>query len=184
MASEWITIAKISGVSSNPLRTMFKVWKTQEPDYDRNKRNEKLEAETQGLFERIRAHALKPPVLHYQEYGDMWSFRFALLDEAFPKRDPPIVVTSHGITAACYEMQNHHTLAKHLKKKLKSKIQYAETRYFLESIFRACESWTSHKKIDKQAVILALFKVIDESIDDAEVVASMKKIPKWIEDSK
>ena len=79
MASQRLTIAKISGRAAELALDRFAFWASQRSTNDRTEWGpyqwpESVRSEADKWFEQLRQNSLSVPVLFYAEYNDYWSF--------------------------------------------------------------------------------------------------------------
>jgi len=79
MATQRITIAKISGVSSKQVFSLFSDWeKTRQADdedeWSANQWPSSIRESVDRFVEKIKERACTPPITFFSEYVDLWSF--------------------------------------------------------------------------------------------------------------
>jgi hypothetical protein len=181
VASQRITVAKIGGVAADELLQRFRAWfaarQTDDPnEWSSEQWPQGVRKQADDFADRLRAHALALPVVHFIEWADMWSsgdlFGRWLTP---PKGVKPLAVYADRFELFAYELPDGGSLSQRLASL--GPQQWEESNWFAGRLREALDSW--HELVER-AVIVVLRQVVQGSVLDEEVNASLKCVPDWL----
>jgi hypothetical protein len=181
LASQRITIAKVAGLSAEVALQRLGGWSAARQVDDPNLWSseqwpEQVRQEADDFAERVRAHGLTPPVLHFIEWADLWSM--GDLFERWltpPGSPPPIAVYANRFDMFAYGLPDGGHLGEYLAGA--GPQQWTETDWFIGRLREAVEAW---QELVQRAALIVLRYVADASATDEEVEASLHITPAWL----
>jgi len=181
VASQRITIAKIGGVSADAVLRRLREWsavrQSDEPnEWSSEQWPQDVRRQADDFADRLRANASAPPVVHYVEWVDMWSMG-DLFGHWLTPRDKLILlaVYSDQYEIFGYALPDGGRLSRRLASR--GSQQWDEAEWFAERLSEAVAAW---QKLIDRSVIIVLRRVVQGSITDEEVTASLKCVPEWL----
>jgi hypothetical protein len=169
MAAQRFTIAKLGGAAGEALLGRLSKWAAT-PD---------VRGKTGRLAGQLRANAFTPPVLHFVEWVDLWSMS-DLIERWLTPPDcaPPLVVYWDQFELYGYRLPDGGRLARHLAGA--GPQQFVESDWFVARLREAVKAW---QELVEQAAVVVLREVVDVSVADEEVIASLADVPPWLTES-
>jgi hypothetical protein len=181
MASQCITIAKIGGISGDVVLQRFREWsaarQTDDPSLSSPEQwPENLRKEADEFAERLRAHGFAPPVVHFVEWSDTWSMGDLFKRWLTPADGPmPYAMHANLYEIFAYGLPDENRLGHYLASA--GPQQWTETDWFVRRLHEAVEAWEA--RVDR-AVIVVLRRVVDGSVLDEQVTASLQNAATWL----
>lgn len=181
MASQRITIAKLAGVSADLVLKRFGRWSAARKADDPNLRSseqwpDSVRREADEFADRLRAHGLAPPVLHFVEWADRWSMGDLFSHWLTPPGGAaPLSVLANRYELFAYGLPDGGRLARHLMGA--GPQQWTETDWFIARLREAAES---RQELCPRAALIVLRYVVDASMSDEDVEASLSNTPAWL----
>jgi hypothetical protein len=181
LASQRITVAKLAGESADLALQRLGKWSAARQSDDPNLWSpeqwpDDVRKEADDFAECLRAHGLTLPVIYFAEWADMWS-----IGDLFTRwLTPPDGSRLLGVHATRFELfayglPDGGRLAKYLANA--GPQQFTETDWFIGRLREAIEAW---QKLVERAALVVLRYVVDGSISDEEVTASLHNTPGWL----
>jgi hypothetical protein len=128
--------------------------------------------------EQLRAHAFKPPVVHFIEWVDMWSMGELFSLWLTPPDGPlPWIVCANQFDVYAYGLPDGGRLVQHLAGA--GPQQFQESDWFVWRLHEAVEAWEG--LVDRAAIVV-LRHTFGASVHDDEVVAALSERPAWLSD--
>jgi hypothetical protein len=181
LASQWITVAKVGGISADIVLGRLREWsaarQTEDPnEWSAEQWPQSVRQQADDFADRLRAHGFAPPVVNFVEWADIWSMG-NLFDRWFTPSDgpPPLAVYANRFTIFAYSLPDGGCLFQHLA--AAGPQQFDETDWFIGRLREAVEAWD---KLVERAVIVVLRQVVQASVLDEEVTASLKSVADWL----
>jgi hypothetical protein len=181
VASQRITVAKIGGVSADVVEQRLREWsaarRTDEPDeWSSEQWPEDVRKQADDFADRLRAHALAPPVVHYVEWSDMWSGGDLFGRWLKPSDNlMPLAVYANQYEIFGYALPDGGGLSRHLA--APGPQQWEVSDWFVGRLREAVGAW---QELVERAVVIVLRQVVQGSVLDEEVTASLKCLPDWL----
>jgi hypothetical protein len=181
LASQRITVAKIGGLAADVALQRLRAWSAARQTDNPNEWSpaqwpEEVRQHADDFADQLRAHAFAPPVVHFIEWVDMWSMGDLFGLRLTPSDGPmPLVVYADRYEIFGYNLPDGGRLAQHLA--TAGAQQWEEMDWFIGRLLEALDAW---QKLVERAMIIVLRKVLDASVLDEEVVASLKRVPDWL----
>ena len=182
MALQQITIAKLGGVGADVALQRLQDWsaarQTDIPNlWSPEQWPEHLREKADDFADQLRAHAFAPPVVHFVEWADMWSMGDLFARWLTPPDGlGPIAVHANRYEIFAYGLPDGGRLAQYLT--AVGPQQWPETDWFVGRLREAIEAW---EKLVERAVLVVLRRVVDGSVLDEEITASLHVTPAWLD---
>jgi len=181
VASQRITIAKIGGVSADAVLRRLREWSAarqiDEPDeWSSEQWPQDVRKQADDFADRVRANAFAPPVVHYVEWVDMWSMGDLFGRWLTPSDNlMPLAVYANQYEIFGYALPDGGSLSRRLASS--GPQQREESDWFVGRLREAVGAW---QELIERAVVIVLRRVVQGSISDEEVTASLKCVPDWL----
>jgi hypothetical protein len=181
MASQRITVAKISGIAADIVLQRFREWsaarQTKSPhDWSSEQWPEDVRKQTDDFPDRLRLHGFAPPVVHFIEWADLWSMGDEFERWLTPSDGPaPMVVYADRFEVFAYALPDGGRLSRHLAGA--GPQQNTESDIFVRCLGEAVVAW---QELVRRAVVVVLRFVVHGTVLDEEVTASLENAPDWL----
>jgi hypothetical protein len=181
LASQRITIAKLAGVSGDIALQRLISWPAARAADDPNLWSpeqwpDHMRIEADDFAERLRAHGLALPVCHFVEWADMWSMGDMFSRWLTPPNSPEAIrVHANWFEILAYSLPDGGRLGDYLT--AAGLQQFTETDWFIARLQDAINAWDG---LVPNATLVVLRYVVDGSVRDEEVSASLQARPPWL----
>lgn len=126
--------------------------------------------------DRLRAHAVSPPVIHFVEWADLWSMGDLFGRWLTPPDGPgPLVVHADRFEVYAYGLPDSGRLGRHLANA--GPQQFEEYDRFVSRLREAVGAWPG--MVDR-ATLVVLREVSGGLVTDDELRASLSIVPDWL----
>ncbi len=183
MPTQRVTIAKIGGIAADVVVRRLREWSAARNTTDPNawsweQWTRPVRQAADQFVDRLRAHALAPPVVHFIEWVDMWSAGYLFPHWLTPPDGPrPSVVYTDRLELFAYELPDEGRLAQHLAGA--GPQQFPESDWFVARLREAICSW---EELVERSVLVVLRQVSGGCVADEELLASLVHVPEWLSD--
>ncbi|HEX2474821.1 MAG TPA: hypothetical protein VHK01_08750 [Lacipirellulaceae bacterium] len=181
MASQRLIIVKLGGRAAEFALDRFRYWRSQRTTQDRHEWDSlqwaaEIRSDADAWFESLRQNALLPPVLFYAEYVDLWSYcppaRFiGELD------DEMLCIVADRYEGFCTKLPLKPNVLRSLKK---TRSQWPEDQMFSWLTLHGAQEWNG---LVEGGSLVFLRQIIRGSVEDHEVVESLRIVPDWMIDT-
>lgn len=181
MASQRITIAKISGLGGDIALQRLAAWSSARNAADANcwcpeQWPDRIRQEGDDFAVRLRAHGLALPVCYFGEWADRWSTGNLFSRWLTPPNGPgPLWVYANQFEIFAYALPDEGRLARYLG--AAGPQQFEETNWFIARLQEAVGAWD---EVAPRATIVVLRYVVDGSTLDEDATASLNTLPQWL----
>ena len=181
MASQRITVAKVGGAAGELVMLRLREWASARQTEDRNEWSKEqwpveVRRQADAFADRLRSHALSPPVIYFAEWADLWSMGdlFTRLLTP-PGQPPPLVVHSERFEVYGYPLPDSERLAQHLVSATPQ--QFLEYDWLVWQLRQAEEAWND---LVDTAALVVLREVVGGLVTDHELRDSLSLVPDWL----
>jgi hypothetical protein len=181
MASQRITVAKVGGAAGELVMLRLREWASAIQTEDRNEWSKEqwpveVRRQADAFAERLRSHALSPPVIYFAEWADLWSMGDLFIRLLTPPgQPPPLVVHSERFEVYGYPLPDSECLAQHLVSATPQ--QFVEYDWLVWQLRQAEEAWND---LVDTAALVVLREVVGGLVIDDELRDSLSLVPDWL----
>lgn len=183
---QFLAIAKIAGVSSRVIAAQFRRWARMRRDVEEDFRVHQSDRwapeqrrEMDALADALRANAAQPPVVFFNEDVDTWSMGDIFLG-GFPENSDALYqVIGETVSMLCYVLPDDGLLDAHLRRRLRRRNLFPETRWYYQRLLEALHAWEENVP---ESVLIVVRRVLGGLLSDAEIEASAKMLAPWLQE--
>ncbi len=181
LATQRIAIATVGGLAADVLMSRLREWAGARQTSDLNEWSpEQWPAHVRGqvdaLADRLRAHAVSPPVLHFVEWADLWSMGDLFGRWLTPPDGPgPLVVHADRFEVYAYGLPDGGRLGRHL-----ANAGWQQFEEYDRFVGRLREAVGARQAMMDRAALVVLREVFGGLVTDDEFRASLSLVPDWL----
>lgn len=181
MALQRITVAKIAGISADVVLQRLQEWSAaRQVDHPSEWSSEQwpqhVRKQADDFADRLRAHALTPPVVYYVEWSDLGSMGDLFGRWLTPSDNlNPLAIYASQYEIFWYALPDGGSLSRRLASP--GSQQWQESDWFVGRLREAVGAW---QELTERAVVVVLRRVVGGLVLDEEITASLKCVPDWL----
>jgi hypothetical protein len=176
-----MTIAKVGGTAADVVMLRLKEWASARQIGDPNEWSSEqwpmsVRSRADAFADRLRSHALSPPVVFFAEWADLWSMGDVYTRLLTPSDGPaPLIVHADRFQIYGYGLPDGGRLTQHLAKA--GPQQFVEYDWFLGQLQEAIRAW---QDLVDRAALIVLREVVKGLVTDEELSESLSLVPDWL----
>jgi hypothetical protein len=181
VALQRFTIAKIGGLAATVIEQRLRAWTATRLTDSRTEWSgaqwpKEVRGEVDAFAAKLRASAALLPVIHFVEWIDSWSMGDEVGRWLMPSDGPPpLVVIADQFEMYGYALPDDGCLLQSLADARAQ--QFIESDWLVTRLREAVEAW---QLLVDRALLVVLRRVIDVSMTDDQVKASLLLVPDWL----
>jgi hypothetical protein len=181
VATQRITVAKVGGAAGELVMLRLREWASARQTEDRNEWSKEqwpveVRRQADAFADRLRSHALSPPVIYFAEWADLWSMGDLFIRLLTPPgQPPPLVIHAERFEVYGYPLPDTGCLAQHLVSATPQ--QFVEYDWLVWQLRQAEEAWND---LVDTAALVVLREVVGGLVTDNELRDSLSLVPDWL----
>jgi hypothetical protein len=183
VATQKITVAKVGRMAAEIVMLRLHEWASARQtddltEWSSEQRPLSVRSRADAFADRLRSHALSPPVVYFAEWADLWSMGDLFTRMlAPPGGPPPLIIDADLFEIYGSGLPDGGRLVQHLASV--GPQQFTEYDWFVRQLQEAVLAWQA---LVEQAALVVLREVVGGLVTDDELSNSLSRVPDWLSD--